>query len=103
MEPRYKLEWSTKAQGDLGRIRRYCIRHFSEKVANKAIFSIVGSVNSLAVNPNLGTIDEDFGLADRPIRVFVSTKNKIYYSISGTVLLVHRVWDTRQDPRKFKI
>jgi plasmid stabilization system protein ParE len=97
------IEWSAKAKTDLGNIKRYIIRHFSERVAEKAIAGIFAHVRPLSWNPELGSIDEDYLRYHARIYVFVSTKNKIYFSVRGDVMLIHRIWDARQNPAKFKL
>ncbi len=92
--------WSRAADRDLGRIYAFFEAH-STHAARHVLRRIFQAIDSLSELPRMGKVAE-FEL-DKEYRELVVDQFKIYYFLEGTQLVISRLWDTRQDPRKFFI
>ena len=99
MENSKKLVWSYSARNDLQTIYDY-YSQFSLIAANKIIDGIMESSCKLEVlgNDKIGQFDE----YNSDFRRIISGNYKIFYKSYSENILIVRVFDSRQDPIKFK-
>ena len=91
-----KIIWHDLALEELASIGEKVLELFGEKVADKVVEDILSRVNSLAVNPFLGTKDEKYV----PFCVLHSWHNRIFYLVIENEIRIVAIWDNRRDEKK---
>ena len=93
-----RIIWSTRADNAFLKILEFFIvrngnRHFSRRLSNE----IITVTKLLAIHPQLGQQSEY-----KNIRVIITGNYKIYYEAKTECIIIHMVWDCRQNPDKLK-
>ncbi len=93
------LVWSIKAENDLEKIADYLDSHWPEKVTAKFLSSLSNLLNQIATNP------KQFPLINKTKRYrkcVINRQNSLYYLETKSDILILRIFDTRQNPKKLK-
>jgi|SRR5579871_4103394 len=95
-----EIRWSENAIEDYRLTVEYLLVEWNESVASKFVEIIEYRVRQIAIHPHIGLISSK----DKNIRSILLTKhNRLYYRIvSGQIIEVINIFDTRQDPGKNK-
>ena len=94
-----EVVWTLSAQDELEIIYQYYSLK-SEIVANKIISSIFSRAKQLQEFPLSGQEEEFLKKTNKEHRYIVEGNYKIIYRISGSVVYISDVFDTRQNPQK---
>lgn len=94
-----RIIWTSKADSIFTEILEFYYRrnnsiNYSRKLNNE----INDVLHLLTIYPFLG-FKSDF----ENVRVFIKGYFKIFYEVKPTEIVVHFIWDTRQDPKKLKL
>ncbi len=93
--------WAPAAERDVGRIWAYLDQR-SPAAADAAVRSVVGTVDLLADQPELGRPADDV----EPVgsyRAVMRAPYRIVYRVTVEEILILRVWDTRRAPETFQV
>jgi len=94
-----RIIWTSKADIVFTEILEfYCLRNNSKTFSRKLNKQINSIIKLLSKYPYLG-IKTDYV----DIRVLIKGDYKIFYEVKTLEIIIHLVWDTRQDPKKFSI
>ena len=94
-----KIIWSVRAQKKLQDILQfYTERNGSKRYSNKLYLKISKSIRLLEKYPGIGHKTEfDF------IRGLIVDSFIIFYEIGDKEIIIHSIWDCKQNPDKLKI
>lgn len=96
---RRKIIWSNKAKISLYEILEYFTnRNKNSKYSRKLYKRFRSQVKILSSQPNIG-IKTDLS----NIRGLIIEDYIIYYEITAKSIIIHKVWDSRQNPDKLDI
>ena len=93
--------WAPAAERDVGRIWAYLDQR-SPAAADAVVRSVVGTVDLLADQPELGRPADDVVPVGR-YRAVMRAPYRIVYRVTDQEILILRVWDTRRDPETFQV
>lgn len=94
-----KIVWSHRSKIKLFEILQYYSeRNKSEYYSRKLYKKITKSTLVLAEKPNLGH-KTDFD----SIRCLIVGRFTIFYKVMPSSIIIHLVWDNRQDPENLKL
>ena len=89
-----RIIWSRQADRIFTRILEFYIdRNGSKAYSHKLFHDIQSLLTILSKQPFIGLKTEI-----KDIRVFIKENYKIFYQIDDDKLIVHLVWDSRQNP-----
>lgn len=93
-----EIIWSEKAQEDRIQILKYWIKRNQSHTNSQKLFNDFNSVlNIVSHYPKIGKI------TSRPnSRIIVIHYYWIIYRVQPTLIIVDRIWDVRQNPRKLR-
>lgn len=93
-----EIIWSEKAQEDRIQILKYWIKRNQSHTYSQKLFNDFNSVlNIVSHYPKIGKI------TSRPnSRIIVIHDYWIIYRVQPTMIIVDRIWDVRQNPRKLR-
>ena len=95
----YAIEWTDEALEDMRKVIEYLVTHWSYKKADEFEEITLSRLDTLVDLPLIGVIST----ANQAVRSILLTKhNKLYYQISGNLIIVLNIFDTRQNPSKNK-
>ncbi|WP_420321249.1 type II toxin-antitoxin system RelE/ParE family toxin [Flagellimonas sp.] len=94
-----RIVWTSRADTVFTKILEYyCQRNQSKTYSRKLNKEIHQIIKLIAKYPLLGMkTDID------SIRVLIKKQHKIFYEVKANEIVVHLVWDTRQNPKTLKI
>lgn len=102
-----RVIFSIQAKSDLEIIFDYYKNNASLKVAQSIIKNIINIAKNLKFYPNIGQIDTTLDFSDFKLQFIIYKNYKIIYSVTEKGILIHTIFDTRQNPEnivnKFKI
>jgi toxin YoeB len=94
-----KIIWSHRARISLYRILKYFAdRNKSKAYSAKLYKKINQEVQILNKYPKIG-----FQTDDENVRCLISGHYIIYYEITEKEIIIHTIWDNRQNPDSLKI
>jgi len=94
-----RIVWTSRAESVFTEILDYyCAKHKSKSFSRKLNRDIYQSTQLLSKYPLLG-LKSDF----ENIRVLVRGHHKIFYEVGPREIIIHLVWDTRQNPSKLTL
>lgn len=93
--------WSPSAERDLGRIFDYLLER-SPRAAEAAVVRIIGTVDLLETQPEMGAAAEDLEPAGW-FRHFAIPPYRVIYRVLPSELWVVRIWDTRRNPADLRV
>jgi len=94
-----KISWTPRALLDRLEILEYWSNRNKSKVYSKKLYELFASnIKLVAKNPELGKTTEF-----PSVRVIIVTNYLIYYNIGDNDIEILTIWDTRRDPKKFKL
>jgi plasmid stabilization system protein ParE len=89
-----KIVWSDKAQKRLyGILEFYIERNKSKSYSNKLYKLLYKEVKLLLKYPDLGLKTSEESVRGLIIDTFI-----IYYEVTDDKIIIHTIWDCRQDP-----
>lgn len=93
------IRWSKRAERNFSNTLEYLENEFGENTTRVFAQKSYKLINSLSLNPNLGTLE----LAEKSIRgLLLSKHNKLFYKYTEKELIILNVFDTRKNPRSKK-
>lgn len=93
-----KIKWTRKAQIKFFQILDYYAeRNKSKTYSTKLYKKITGQVKLLEDQPELGRITDR-----ESIRGLIIDRYIVFYEIQTEIILIHIVWDGRQNPKKLQ-
>lgn len=95
----YKLIWSDNALEDLQGILKYLQEKWTEKEIRKFSKKLDTRLNLISTNPLLFPSSH---LKKNLRRSVLTYQTTIYYRITGKVVHIVSLFDTRQNPKKLK-
>jgi plasmid stabilization system protein ParE len=94
-----KIVWSHKAQIKLFQILDfYTYRNKSKTYSKKLYKRLVKESKLLIDHPEIGKLTDDDSVRGLIVDVFV-----LYYEDTSDKIIIHTIWDTRQNPNDLKI
>ena len=94
-----EIKWTKTAAKNFHKTVDYLIENWPEAVVSGFIIRTEEMLILLSEHPQLGEIQD----ADRDIRGILLTKhNKLFYRVDDRRLIVLKIFDTRQNPRKLR-
>ena len=94
-----RVIWTSQADRIFTKILEFYIERNGSKAFSRELNNQVNSLISiLAKQPFLGTKTEI-----ENVRVFIKGDYKIFYQIEVEKIVIHLVWDGRQNPESFKL
>lgn len=92
------VKWSNQAKNDLKIIFEYYKSNANVKVAQNIILNIFDYTENLKNFPNIGKSEIKTLYKNFEIKYIVINKYKIFYSKTTKGILIHLIFDTRQNP-----
>jgi plasmid stabilization system protein ParE len=89
-----ELKWTARALSDLSRLYDF-LAPVNPRAAAVAVRSLVAAPMRLLETPRIGMRLEEF--APRDVRRFLVGRYEIRYEIQGSMIVVLRLWHTRED------
>jgi plasmid stabilization system protein ParE len=94
-----RVIWSSKADRIFTKILKFYIeRNGSKTYSRKLNNEILSIIAILSKQPFLGLKTDK-----EKVRVFIKGDLKIFYQIEIYILIIHLVWDCRQNPKSLNI
>lgn len=94
-----RVVWTSRADTIFTKILEYyCKRYKSKSFSKRLNQEIHQSTQLLSKYPLLG-LKSGF----KNIRILIRGNYKIFYEVKPTEIIIHLVWDARQDPSKLKL
>ncbi len=97
----HKVIWSTRSLKDLDQAHDLLAEH-SLQAANRTVETILERATQLEQFPESGPVEPSLAHRKKEHRYLVSGHHKIIYRIEKQKILIIRVFDTRQYPRKLR-
>ncbi len=95
-----RIVWTTQAQEDLEAIYQYWLPT-NEAYATRLYNSLIDEAEVLASQPKAGALERLLEHVPGHYRSLLADKrHKLVYTIEGNDIVIHAVWDCRQDPDK---
>ena len=88
--------WKPKANQQILDIETYLIDNFSHRIASKFINVLYKKLDRLQHYPESGQPTRFKTIRRIRVNKFIS----LFYKIQGNFVVVHLVWDSRQNPEK---
>lgn len=88
-----RIEWTSKALGDLARLYEF-LALLNQSAAARLVQSLTKAPNSLVNNPRMGEKLDEF--LPREARRILVGQYEIRYEIQGDKLYILRVWHSRE-------
>jgi plasmid stabilization system protein ParE len=98
-----RITWSKKAVQDLSRIENFISSIFSNKIARKSIKGVRARIKWAAKNPEACPVDPYFVDLPNNIRYTMFKESRITFEVLEDEMVVHRIFDMRQNPVNWKI
>ncbi len=95
----HKVIWSSRSLKDLNSAYDLLVEK-SPQAANRTVESVLEKVTQLEKFPESGPEEPSLSHRKKTYRYLVSAHLKIIYRIEKRFVLIVRVFDTRQDPKK---
>lgn len=93
-----RIVWTTQAQEDLEAIYQYWLQ-MNETYATRLYNSLINEADILASQPKAGTLERLLEHIPGHYRSLLADKcHKLVYTIEGNDIVIHAVWDCRQNP-----
>ena len=94
-----RIIWTDRADKTFTKILEfYIVRNGSKAYSRKLSKEVHILLSVLSKQPHLGAITEK-----KRYRVLIQGNFKIFYEVDETHLIVHLIWDCRQNPESFKL
>jgi len=94
-----KLIWSNRAKISIYRILKFYIdRNKSNTYSEKLLNIFKKEIQLLTKYPNLGVLTNI-----KNVRGLITGNYIIYYEITRKEIIIHTIWDSRQNPENLKI
>mgnify|MGYP000321056320 CR=1 FL=1 len=94
-----RIVWTSRAYAIFSQILEYyAIRNQSKVYSRKLHLEIQQMIDLIAKFPWMGMKTSFKG-----IHVLIKGHYKIYYAITADEIIIHLVWDTRQNPKSLKL
>lgn len=94
-----RIIWTSRTDQIFTRILEYYIERNGSKTYSRQLNRKIQSlITILSKQPFLGVKTDYLN-----IRVFINSDYKIFYQVSKDLLIIHLVWDCRQNPESLKI
>ncbi|NDV59872.1 type II toxin-antitoxin system RelE/ParE family toxin [Bacteroides sp. 519] len=99
-----ELEWSSKALNDLDTLYNYYYV-LAPQVATRLYNEVIDEAEQLLNWPNIGKIDHRFSNTPGVVRslVILDGLYQMFYYVEGKYIVIARVWNCRQDPKKLDL
>ena len=95
-----KIFWLELAEEDIESIYQFYAEDKSIKAANKIYNDILDATDSLAVFPQMASIEPDVSDYDEEYRSLVVQKHfKIIYFVECDSIYIAAIWDCRRNPQ----
>lgn len=91
--------WSPESKEDLSNLLDYLISVWSLKIAEDFVKNLEYQINRIQNNPKLYPI---ISKTNNFRRCVITKHNILIYDFSDKSILIYRVFDTRQNPKKLK-
>jgi plasmid stabilization system protein ParE len=94
----YQIIWTAKAEQDFDDLTSYLADFWSHEIAIRFVNDFYEKIDLIAKMPYIGVAsptDSDFR------KLLISSKNILYYKISGDAIALIAFVDTRQNPESF--
>ena len=93
-----RIVWTTQAQEDLEAIYQYWLP-VNEAYAVTLYNSLIDEADILASQPKAGALERGLEHIPGHYRSLLAGKHhKLIYTIAGNDIVIHAVWNCRQDP-----
>lgn len=94
-----KIIWSHRARISLYNILKfYAEKNGTKSYSEKLYYSFKKEIQLLTKFPKLG-----ISTNIKQVRGLITGNYIIYYEITPTEIIIHTIWDTRQNPDKLRI
>jgi plasmid stabilization system protein ParE len=94
-----RLIWSNRAKISLYNILKFYADRNNSKTYSEKLFNIFNKEAQLLLKyPNLGVITDL-----KNVRGLITGNYIIYYEVSQKEIIIHTIWDSRQNPESLKI
>jgi len=94
-----KLIWSNRAKISLYKILKFYADRNNSKTYSEKLFNIFNKEAQLLIKyPNLGVLTEL-----KNVRGLITGNYIIYYEIDKKEIIIHTIWDSRQNPENLII
>jgi plasmid stabilization system protein ParE len=94
-----KLIWSNRAKISIYRILKFYIDRNKSNTYSEKLFNIFNKeIQLLTKYPNLGVLTNI-----KNVRGLITGNYIIYYEITRKEIIIHTIWDSRQNPENLKI
>jgi len=94
-----EIKWTKTAAKNFDKVIDYLENNWSEKIVSNFVTRTFDLLDLLAELPEIGELQDK----KRQIRGMLITKhNKLFYRIDNDTLIVLRIFDTRQNPKKLR-
>lgn len=94
-----EIKWTKTAEKNFMNAVDYLIENWPEKVVSEFITHTDDLLHLLATHPDLGIMQNK----EKEIRgILLSPHNKLLYRIESNRLIILKIFDTRQNPKKLK-
>ena len=95
-----KIRWTAKANKDLDSIAEYLETEWNSRVKRNFFKLLTSKLDLISIFPNLGAQI----LHPKIIKSILITKHsRLYYRVNKNQIIILRIYDTRKDPKKFKL
>lgn len=94
-----RIIWTDKADRTFTKILEYYIKRNGSKIYSRKLNEeILSHISILSKQPLLGIKTNK-----KNYRVFIKRNYKIFYQIDENKLIIHLIWDCRQNPESLNI
>lgn len=90
------IVWKRKANLQILQLEAYLFENFSQKAVDKFLDQMFQKLESLSKFPERGQQTRFKTIR----RLRINRYTSLFYRIQGTYIVIHFVWDNRQDPKK---
>lgn len=96
---RRKIVWSSRAKISLFKILSFFTeRNGNNTYSKKLHFLFQSRLQRLTLKPDLGIITDM-----KSVRGLIVDEYIIFYEVTSSEIIIHTIWDSRQDPKGMKI
>ena len=94
-----EVKWTKTAAKNFGKTVDYLLENWPDKVVSDFIHKTDEMLLLLSEHPELGEIQDK----KREIRgILLSVHNKLFYRVEHNRLIILKIFDTRQNPKKLR-
>lgn len=91
------IRWTKRAEKKFDKIIEYLLTEWNEQVTEKFVKKVYDFIDTLAVFPEIGTIENK----EKAIRAFTIVKQiNIFYHVDKKQVVILNFFDNRQSPKK---